>query len=159
MRLLLKNRMQTGTMKWTTRTNGSNSFLNAVVSCSRRLISKPTMASTSLVSFRYISWTIISKSDWISPTTVTQVKKHYLNKKNKKIHVLFLNSFFLVFAKEMMDPESPLPFISGSDFGDEIFTLDQFHFHWGANTSLGSEHHIDGMMFPLEVYFSKLCVL
>lgn len=51
----------------------------------------------------------------------------------------------------MMDENMPMPFITGSDFGDDIFTLDQFHFHWGPNVSFGSEHHFDDVMFPLEV--------
>lgn len=44
-----------------------------------------------------------------------------------------------------------IPYISGSDFGSDLFYLDQFHFHWGSNHSVGSEHHIDDGIFPLEV--------
>ena len=59
-----------------------------------------------------------------------------------------------------MNEGSPLPYITGSDFGDEIFTLDQFHFHWGENISSGSEHHFDETMFPLEVtHFSVVQIL
>lgn len=36
-------------------------------------------------------------------------------------------------------------------FGDDRFVLDQFHFHWGLNDSIGSEHSINGERFPLEV--------
>ena len=31
----------------------------------------------------------------------------------------------------------------------------QFHFHWGANDSVGSEHTIDTKPYPLEVSYNK----
>ncbi len=34
--------------------------------------------------------------------------------------------------------------------------LAQFHFHWGANDSYGSEHAYDGKFFPLELHFVHL---
>jgi len=39
----------------------------------------------------------------------------------------------------------------GSDH--EEFCLDSFHFHWGSSDMYGSEHHIDGGAYPLEVHF------
>ena len=32
-----------------------------------------------------------------------------------------------------------------------VYTLDQFHFHVGADSSKGSEHQIDGKKYPMEV--------
>lgn len=32
-----------------------------------------------------------------------------------------------------------------------VYSTAQFHFHWGAENSFGSEHQIDGQSFPLEV--------
>ncbi|XP_061181513.1 carbonic anhydrase-like [Saccostrea echinata] len=32
------------------------------------------------------------------------------------------------------------------------FKIDQFHFHWGSNSSIGSEHTIDGAHYPLELH-------
>lgn len=49
------------------------------------------------------------------------------------------------------DGNYQIPYISGSNFGSDLFYLDQFHFHWGSNHSFGSEHHIDDGIFPLEV--------
>lgn len=34
---------------------------------------------------------------------------------------------------------------------DKSYQLAQFHFHWGRNDSEGSEHTVDGKMYPLEV--------
>lgn len=31
------------------------------------------------------------------------------------------------------------------------YNIDQFHFHWGENSSIGSEHTIDSQHYPLEV--------
>lgn len=31
------------------------------------------------------------------------------------------------------------------------YNIDQFHFHWGENSSIGSEHTIDSHHYPLEV--------
>lgn len=35
------------------------------------------------------------------------------------------------------------------------YNVDQFHFHWGGNSSLGSEHTIDSRHYPLEVKKKK----
>ncbi|XP_049271034.1 uncharacterized protein LOC119391092 [Rhipicephalus sanguineus] len=32
------------------------------------------------------------------------------------------------------------------------YKFEQLHFHWGSNSSLGSEHRIDGYTFPLEMH-------
>ena len=40
--------------------------------------------------------------------------------------------------------------VSGGGFIG-TFRVAQFHFHWGSNNSLGSEHTVDGRRFPLEV--------
>ncbi|KAK7087793.1 carbonic anhydrase 7-like [Littorina saxatilis] len=41
--------------------------------------------------------------------------------------------------------------IKGGSLPDE-YVLDQFHFHWGENVSLGSEHKIDMKSAPLEMH-------
>jgi len=33
------------------------------------------------------------------------------------------------------------------------YVLEQLHFHWGENDSIGSEHEINGRSYPLEVHF------
>ncbi len=40
--------------------------------------------------------------------------------------------------------------IKGSNFALS-YDLDAIHFHWGLNNYQGSEHRIDGKMYPLEV--------
>ncbi|KAL3244268.1 hypothetical protein MRX96_018892 [Rhipicephalus microplus] len=32
------------------------------------------------------------------------------------------------------------------------YRFDQLHFHWGSNSSLGSEHRIDGYTYPMEMH-------
>ena len=41
-----------------------------------------------------------------------------------------------------------------------VYTTVQFHLHWGSNNNKGSEHTMDGLMYPAEVcYFDDMyCV-
>ncbi|MPC15313.1 Carbonic anhydrase 2 [Portunus trituberculatus] len=48
--------------------------------------------------------------------------------------------------------ESPsVPFVSGGGL-DGNYNFLQFHLHWGADDTLGSEHTIDGQRFPAELH-------
>lgn len=70
-----------------------------------------------------------------------------------------INCYFFQVVAFQADPlKNVRPFITGSDFGSEIFYLSQFHFHWGYDVSLGSEHHIDNKTFPLEVFFKLVLI-
>jgi len=40
--------------------------------------------------------------------------------------------------------------VSGGELAG-TFKLAQFHFHWGADDNVGSEHTVDAKQFPLEV--------
>ena len=48
-----------------------------------------------------------------------------------------------------------------------VYTTVQLHLHWGSNNSRGSEHTMDGMMYPAEVCYVrcyicgsvKLCIM
>ncbi len=44
-----------------------------------------------------------------------------------------------------------IPFVTGSDFGSDVWILQQFHFHWAKDVYSGSEHLINGQTYPLEV--------
>ena len=41
-------------------------------------------------------------------------------------------------------------YVMGGDLGDQ-YKVAQFHYHWGKNGSVGSEHRVNGDMFMLEV--------
>ena len=41
-------------------------------------------------------------------------------------------------------------YISGGDLMNKYQAL-QIHFHWGADNTQGSEHTVNGHMYPLEV--------
>ena len=41
--------------------------------------------------------------------------------------------------------------IGGGDLPED-YHLAQFHFHWGADNSKGSEHFLNGRQFPMEVH-------
>ena len=34
-----------------------------------------------------------------------------------------------------------------------VYTTVQFHLHWGSNNNKGSEHTMDGLMYPAEVCY------
>ena len=40
----------------------------------------------------------------------------------------------------------------------ESYKFGQFHFHWGVNDDEGSEHRVNGKMFPAEVIKRKNCL-
>jgi len=44
-------------------------------------------------------------------------------------------------------------FLSGGGFEENQYQLLQFHFHWGSDSTQGSEHTVDGAMYPLELHF------
>jgi len=46
----------------------------------------------------------------------------------------------------------------GGPLGAEKYKFGQFHFHWGAKDSEGSEHRQNGKMFPAEVIKTKNCL-
>lgn len=39
-----------------------------------------------------------------------------------------------------------------TDYNGEMWRLVQFHLHWGESNSMGSEHTIDGMAYPVELH-------
>ncbi|XP_076452851.1 carbonic anhydrase 2-like [Babylonia areolata] len=41
--------------------------------------------------------------------------------------------------------------VSGGSLGGE-YRVAQFHFHWGSDNTKGSEHLVDGNMYPMEVH-------
>nr|ANJ65965.1 carbonic anhydrase [Hydroides elegans] len=41
--------------------------------------------------------------------------------------------------------------LTGGDLG-ETFIFEQLHFHWGHDDSLGSEHTVNGMAYPMEMH-------
>jgi carbonic anhydrase len=41
--------------------------------------------------------------------------------------------------------------VSGGPFPNRSYVLDTIRFHWGTNSSHGSEHSLDGTFFPLEM--------
>ncbi|XP_069169750.1 carbonic anhydrase 2 isoform X1 [Procambarus clarkii] len=53
-------------------------------------------------------------------------------------------------AQVEMDAAAAPRFSEGGLRGEYIFA--QFHFHWGADSSMGSEHTIDGVRYPMELH-------
>ena len=41
-------------------------------------------------------------------------------------------------------------YINGGDLG-KVFKVHGLHFHWGEDNTKGSEHRVNGKMYPLEV--------
>lgn len=50
-----------------------------------------------------------------------------------------------------MEEGEKMPTISGGLFNSE-YELDSFHFHWGHNNSIGSEHVINHNRYPIEMH-------
>ncbi|GMS93118.1 hypothetical protein PENTCL1PPCAC_15293, partial [Pristionchus entomophagus] len=48
-----------------------------------------------------------------------------------------------------------LPYVSGGGLEGKYF-LQQIHFHWGQNNSVGSEHRIAGLAYPAEMHLVHL---
>ncbi|RWS22122.1 carbonic anhydrase 9-like isoform X2, partial [Leptotrombidium deliense] len=44
------------------------------------------------------------------------------------------------------------PLVSGTAVNNELYRFQQFHFHWGSEDNVGSEHTIDNVRFPLEMH-------
>jgi carbonic anhydrase len=39
-----------------------------------------------------------------------------------------------------------------------IYVVEQFHFHWGSEKDVGSEHELNGYYYPMEVSKTELCM-
>ena len=50
----------------------------------------------------------------------------------------------------MLNQTIPMVISGGGLGGSYLFS--QLHFHWGDSSSIGSEHHINGEVFPLEIH-------
>ena len=47
--------------------------------------------------------------------------------------------------------------LNGGPLGKILHILHQFHFHFGCNSSVGSEHRVDGKHFAAEVMIDNIC--
>ena len=57
----------------------------------------------------------------------------------------------LYFFTAQVDITDGLAYIKKSDLVGRRFKLAQFHFHWGKDSSQGSEHTHDNKAYPAEV--------
>merc|ERR1711892_17286 len=48
--------------------------------------------------------------------------------------------------------EGPKPTITGGRLGSSVFEFLQLHWHWGSDSTMGSEHTVDGKMYPIEMH-------
>lgn len=65
-------------------------------------------------------------------------------------HCSYNNTRSLVIAvKYTLDSANPIT-TQGGDL-QNTYKLLQFHFHWGADDTKGSEHTVDGNEYPMEV--------
>jgi len=46
--------------------------------------------------------------------------------------------------------------LRGGPLADDKYVLIQFHFHWGSDSSRGSEHKIDDLTYAAEVLRSVI---
>ena len=58
----------------------------------------------------------------------------------------FTSSFFAVEVAMTGDY-----MVSGAGLGSTAYKAVQFHFHWGQESTRGSEHTINGVAYPAEV--------
>ena len=86
-----------------------------------------------------------------------EIKFFEMKKKKKKI-AWYCN--MTIDQQRIMErsisPSAQVDYLSGnlSFSGGSLastFQVVQFHFHWGSNSSIGSEHSINGQTFPMEV--------
>ena len=72
-----------------------------------------------------------------------------------------MSVFSLIVQFDYIGNSILVPTITGSALNDEEFALEQFHFHWGIDPKIGSEHRINGHIYPIEVsvkiFFSVSC--
>lgn len=68
------------------------------------------------------------------------------------LYPLFLLPFILAFTASITVKSENKPTISNKLIGENVeYILPGFHFHWGETSDNGSEHHIDGNKYPLEM--------
>jgi len=45
-----------------------------------------------------------------------------------------------------------MPQVTGGTMGSDVFEVAQFHLHWGNESTVGSEHTLDGAYYPAELH-------
>lgn len=55
------------------------------------------------------------------------------------------------FAVQLNVPTGTTITITGGGLQEGTYRLAQFHVHWGADNTVGSEHTVDGKFYPVEV--------
>ena len=94
-----------------------------------------------------------SPIDIINPTYSNLGDINFANYEEQNVQITAENNGH-TYVATFNFTEATTPTISeGGLPGD--YQLAQFHFHWGSNHTLGSEHHVNGKDFPAEVGDTK----
>ena len=91
-----------------------------------------------------------SPIDIINPTYSNLGDIKFDNYEGQNVQITAKNNGHTYVATFNNFTEATTPIISGGGLPGE-YKLAQFHFHWGSDHQLGSEHHVNGEDFPAEV--------
>jgi len=80
----------------------------------------------------------------VLPTMATQVRFFVCNN-------LLAPSINIAVQFNYIGDDRSAPTISGSALNYENYSLAQFHFHWGQQRGMGSEHTINDQSYSMEV--------
>lgn len=89
-------------------------------------------------------------TSYVTPAVLSPVTIHLLNNVTSEAVVITNTGYYL--EMRLLPGTRVKPYVTGGPLLQERYLFEQIHFHWSNDDKCGSEHHVDGKCFSVEVH-------